>query len=965
MTARTSDTVADRLRAVQELYDRGESLEALIALVRSDGLTKAERAEVDREVLTGAIGLRLDAAAKRGPARRRQVIDALRPYLAEVDPKVKRELPVGRRVAYHLIETKDPAELAESDALVKLAAAAAEPSKRVRKGFRWYAELPVEVDDPALLRLRAADLVPVTKIDKITWEDGRLRITGYAYLAGLSVRSRRFNRATVVLRGPRWLPPVRLKTTRIHRPEATHEAKEPGCNYDWSGFTAELNPRALRWRAALRAVVRGTKRLLRRRYPVKDTTTWRAEIAIWSRMARSRGPLRGPAIGRTERPDGMQVKPGWWVRPVWTSDKALQVVLQPTRARLTEARLDGDDLTLTGFLPGRPITKGKARVGGHRMSADFTPVEGGTRFSLTLAVQSVLNAEARRLWVEPKGDPAATVMLEGAPESRFIVGDREITVQRDRRDRVVISGHKILPVITSAEWDGDTLRLSGRYPHPDDGERDLVLRHRTGLQLRVPLRRDGDEFSVEFRPNAMPRFGWDVPLAEGTWHISVAPRGKTGGSAMVPARFDHAALDGLDEDPRTIGGRVYRFVATRYDVPVIVAAEDRPGDERSAAGVWALSRNFYPAERKRPLRNATVFISYDGRSYSDSPRAVYEELVRRGHDGELVWIVRDGAFVPPGSRELGLGDGIVPTVVREGSREHYEVLARAARIVTNGFLPQWFRSREDQFVVQTWYGSPLKHIGRDQPHMKRDPRPPAWHRQAIEVRGWDLLLSQSPWATGVLRRAFGYDGEFLEAGLPRNDVLLAPDRDVLAAEVRRRIGIPEGKRVILYAPTFRDYDRRSASVRLDLADAKRVLGKDHVILVRGHMMQAYPNVPPHDGFAYDVTTYPDMADLLLITDVLVTDYSSVVFDFVVTGRPVVLFTPDLEKYRSSRGLYLDLESERPGPRFGTSPEVIRALREIDTVAAEHADRYAAFARTYAAFEKGKATACLVERMFAS
>ena len=151
--------------------------------------------------------------------------------------------------------------------------------------------------------------------------------------------------------------------------------------------------------------------------------------------------------------------------------------------------------------------------------------------------------------------------------------------------------------------------------------------------------------------------------------------------------FDHAALDGLDEDPRTIGGRVYRFVATRYDVPVIVAAEDRPGDERSAAGVWALSRNFYPAERKRPLRNATVFISYDGRSYSDSPRAIYEELVRRGHDGEHVWIVRDGAFVPPGSRELGLGDGIVPTVVREGSREHYEALARARYVISNGFLP--------------------------------------------------------------------------------------------------------------------------------------------------------------------------------------------------------------------------------------------------------------------------------------
>lgn len=962
--ARMSDAVADRLRAVQDLYDRGESIEALVALLREGGLTRAEKAKVDREAIIGPLGLRLDAAAKRGAARRRQAIDALRPYLAEVDPKVKRDLPVGRRVACHLVETWDPEKLAESDALAKLAAAAAEPSRRVRKGLRWYADLPVEVDQQSLLRLRSADLVPVTQIDDIRWENGRLRFSGYAYLAGLSVRSRRFNRATVVLRGPAWLPPVRLKTRRTHRPEATYAAKEPGCNYDWSGFTAELNPFSLRWRAGLRAMVRGTKRLLRRRHLVQDTTTWRAEIVIWSRAARSAGPLRGPAIGRTERPAGLQVRPRWWVRPVWTSDKALQVVLQPTRAQLTEVRLGGEMVHLTGFLPGRPITKGKARVGGHRISADFTPVEGGTRFSLALAVQTVLNAEARRLWVEPKGDPAATVMLEGAEETRLLVGDREITVQGDRRDRVVISGHKIRPVITSAEWREETLTLTGHYPDPDTGPRDLVLRHRGGLTYRVPLLREGDSFTVEFSPGAMPRFGRTVPLAEGNWSISVAPPAQYG-KAMVPARFDHAGLATLDEGPRTIGGRVYRFVATRYDVPLLVAAEERPGDERSAAGVWALSRTFYPAERARPLRNATVYVSFDGRSYSDNPRAIYEERVRRGDEGEHIWVVRDGAFVPPGSRELGLGDGIVPTVVREGSREHYEALARARYVVSNGFLPQWFRTREDQVCVQTWHGTPVKHIGRDQAHMKRDPKPPVWHRQAIEVRGWDLLLSQSEWASSVLRKAFGYEGEILEAGYPRNDVLVSADRDVVAAEIRRRVGVPEGKRVILYAPTFRDYDRRNAAVKLDLADAKRALGKDHVVLVRGHMMQAFPHVHSHGGFAIDVTTYPDIADLLVIADVLVTDYSSVMFDFVATGRPVVLFTPDLAKYRSTRGLYLDLESQRPGPRLETSAEVVEVLRNIDAATAKLADRYASFVRTYAPHDNGKATARVVDHVFKS
>ncbi|WP_431895932.1 CDP-glycerol glycerophosphotransferase family protein [Nonomuraea sp. bgisy101] len=949
MATPTGDVVAERLKVVQDLCDRGEPLDAIMRTVRSGGLPPAERRAFDAAVLSGSLGLRFDQAAKRGAARRRELVNLFRPYLAEVDPGVKHDLPVERRLAYHLLEHRPDDELIDGDTLTKVITAAAEPSKRIRKGLRWYADLPFVDELPHdLYRLRRSDLVPVTQIDDIVWENGRLRVDGFAYLAGLSVRSRRFNRATVVLRGPRWLPPVRMRTRRTLAPEATHGAREPGCNYDWSGFTATLSPWPLRWRSSLRAVVSAVRRTMRHRPAVQDTTTWRAEIVFWSRGARATGLLRGASLGRTERPAGLRVKPRWWVRPVWTSDRALQVVLQPNRAELTGVQLDGERLELTVFLPGRTCTKGHARLGGHRMAAEFHPVEGGTNVTVALAVPALLQEkDGRRLWVEPKGDPAASVMLGDAlEETRAAVGDREITVLGDRRDRVVVSAHRIRPVITSARWEGPVLELRGDYPDAE-GARRLSLRHRSGLMFHADMIRSGDEFTVRLAPSEMERFGERTPMPSGTWNLSV--RHPTG--EIVPVRVSHAALPTLDESQHSFSGRGYRLVSTRFDVPVLMAEESRPADEKGVAGTHVLRRVFYPAQRAEPIQESTVYVVNDGRHYADSVRAIYEERLRRGDDREHIWIVKDGAFVPPGPA----------TVVRAGSREHHAALARSRHIVTNSFLPAWFRAREDQVVLQTWHGTPAKRIGNDLPHMSRDPRPPVWHRQAAEVRGWDVLLSQSPWATPILREAFGYKGEVLESGLPRNDVLTSPDREILAAAVRRRLGLIEGKKVVLYAPTWRDYDRKNSTIKLDLSLARAELGADHELLVRAHPMQAMPVVPA--DVAHDVTTYPDMADLLLVADVLVTDYSSSMFDFTVTGRPIVFLAHDLEKYSSKRGLYLDLAAQAPGPLLSTSAEVVEALRSIDTVAAAHADRYEAFRATYAPRDDGKATARVVDHLF--
>ena len=269
----------------------------------------------------------------------------------------------------------------------------------------------------------------------------------------------------------------------------------------------------------------------------------------------------------------------------------------------------------------------------------------------------------------------------------------------------------------------------------------------------------------------MDRFGEAVPLSSGTWSMIGAPpvRRDRPASAM-----DHAALDGLDEEPRILGGQrvpddLHPLRRAGGDVGG-GPARRREGRRRAPT---SLRRVFYPAQRTEPLRDATVYVVNDGRLYADSVRAIYEERVRRGDDREHIWVVKDGAFVPPAR-----GSATVGHVVRAGSREHYAALARSRYIVTNAFLPAWFRAREDQVVVQTWHGTPVKRIGNDQPHMTRDPSPPIWHRQAAEVRGWDLLLSQIPWATPVLRKAFGYQGEVLESGLPaqRRPHLARPGR---------------------------------------------------------------------------------------------------------------------------------------------------------------------------------------------
>ena len=378
-----------------------------------------------------------------------------------------------------------------------------------------------------------------------------------------------------------------------------------------------------------------------------------------------------------------------------------------------------------------------------------------------------------------------------------------------------------------------------------------------------------------------------------------------------------------------------------------------PGENRDTVGSYVRRRlrdEHYPAAREMPLLDVALFETFHGRAAGDNPGPLCAELARRDSGLDLVFSVVDRSVsVPEGAR----------SVVR-WSTEWFELLGRARYFVSNAPLPPFFRKREGQVFLHTWHGSPLKRIAHDR--VSQDFA--NWHhrRQLLVARdGWDYLISQSPFCTEALRSAFLYDDEMLELGYPRNDLLSSPEAEEVRRRTREHLGIAPEARVILYAPTWRDNYRSGRVfdkiVFLETAEVVRQV-PDSVVLVRGHYNSMEDaDVQGTDRRVLDVTRYPDISDLYLAADALVTDYSSVFFDFVLTDKPMYFLAPDLAEYRDqNRGFYLDYHDTVPGPVAVTTQQVVDALLGPD----EYVEVRKRFRAEYAPWDDGHASERIVD-----
>ncbi len=371
-----------------------------------------------------------------------------------------------------------------------------------------------------------------------------------------------------------------------------------------------------------------------------------------------------------------------------------------------------------------------------------------------------------------------------------------------------------------------------------------------------------------------------------------------------------------------------------------------------------LFKKFFTGVRK--LEDAALFESFNGQTVSDSPKALDAIVANEAPQIKRYWSVRDGSIAVP--------DGAIPVVMY--TEEWFRILSSARFLVNNNNFPHFFRKDPEQVYIQTWHGTPLKKIGNDVPPQNLSLVYRGLMKREAE-KYWDFLLAQSDWASDVLKSSFGFPGEPLSLGYPRNDALFSSSAVEVRNAVRRSLGITRNQSVVLYAPTWRDNVRGKNGQYvqpefLDIPALRKALGNDVVVMVRAHANTRENPLSLSGVGVINVSDYPDVNDLYLAADSLVTDYSSVMFDFVNTMKPIYFLAPDITEYRdTTRGFYFDFESSAPGPIVGTTKELIAAMRTHGSHLLGRHQKYDAFVQKFAPLDDGSAAERVFQATFGS
>jgi len=353
-----------------------------------------------------------------------------------------------------------------------------------------------------------------------------------------------------------------------------------------------------------------------------------------------------------------------------------------------------------------------------------------------------------------------------------------------------------------------------------------------------------------------------------------------------------------------------------------------------------------------------LFECYRGDFVTDSQLEIHRELRRRDAGLELLWGVRDYSVpVPEGGRAL---------IVE--SRAWFSALASSRYLCRNIDVERYFRKRPYQRYLQTFHGYPFKSMGASLWRANGRGESVIEQESVRRSSAWDAILVPAEFCVQYYRQEYGFTGEALITGYPRNDPLVTADRAAVRSRGLRTLGIDHDSTVVLYAPTWRDTVATSSwSARLfdelDLVALAEQLGDGYTVLLRGHNYNLREGLPDLATHILDVSAYPEVNDLILAADVAVLDYSSLRFDWLITGKPVLFFVPDLEDYLQSRTVLFDFAPTAPGPLLKTTAEVGAELLDLDAVAAEYAAARTLFNQRYNRLHDGHATERVIDAFF--
>lgn len=376
-----------------------------------------------------------------------------------------------------------------------------------------------------------------------------------------------------------------------------------------------------------------------------------------------------------------------------------------------------------------------------------------------------------------------------------------------------------------------------------------------------------------------------------------------------------------------------------------------------------IRKSFAYMSKKPRKKNLVVFESFHGKRYSDNPRAIYEYMKIHNPEYKLIWSVdrRHTKLF----KDLG-----VPYVIRF-TPQWLNSFPRAHYWVTNVRLPKWMKKPDGTIYVQTWHGTPLKKLGVDIEEVHMPGTSTKNYRKNIrdESKNWSYLIGPNEYSSEILARAFEYEGEVIKSGYPRND-LLTNASEQRVKEIRESLNIDPKKKVILYAPTWRDDQffkkgQYRFEFQFDLERLKKMYGDDFVLVARMHYLVSENfDFEQYGDFIIDASDYYDIANLYLISDVLITDYSSVFFDYASLNRPIIFFMYDLDDYRDRlRGFYMDIEADAPGKIVKTEDELFAEIGRALTEGHIDEQQFQRFQQRFCEWEDGKASEKIVQQIF--
>lgn len=337
--------------------------------------------------------------------------------------------------------------------------------------------------------------------------------------------------------------------------------------------------------------------------------------------------------------------------------------------------------------------------------------------------------------------------------------------------------------------------------------------------------------------------------------------------------------------------------------------------------LWIL-KQFFRTDDKLIL-----FVCFGGKKYDDSPRAIYEQMIldSRFDEYRLVW-----AFLQPEKHDIARGEKVKIDTYR-----FYKIALKSRVWITNSSVERGLSFKgKKTYYYNSWHGSAIKKMGSDI-NISND---------AFKSKGRskiDVMAAQGEFDVNVFSRVFDIPiNKFRITGLPRNDKL-ANYSESYRFKLKESLKLNTDKKIILYAPTYREYEFDSNGVYLttpiDIVKWQKCLGENYILLFRAHHAVAKSLEIQDNDFIRDVSKYPKLEDLMIVSDLLISDYSSIIFDYSIMKKPILCFTYDYDKYEHERGVYFDIREKLQ--TASTEDKMIEILQSLDFVDASKKTLY--------------------------